>query len=161
MTRVIIASLRVTERTRTSSPTFEPIGEQNVRICCIFMSRGRGYGPEVGRERTWRASCRLLVVGGGGRPPRDRAPLYTLFFCYLLLLLLRVVLLVVGLRHGHEEEDQPAAGGPQPRRGDHQHCTLSCLLGVWGLFLLLLYTEPHDYEALSNSERAEGGKGRL
>lgn len=59
------------------------------------MSRGRGFVPEVGRERTWRASCRLLVVVGGGRPPRDRAPLYTLFFCYLLLLLLRVVLLVV------------------------------------------------------------------
>lgn len=63
---------------------------------------------------------------------------------------------VVGLRHGHEEEDQPAAGGPQPRRGDHQHRTLSCLLGAWGLFLLLLNTEPHDYEALSNGERAGG-----
>lgn len=75
----------------------------------------------------------------------------------LLLLLLPFVVtsscfspcyFAIGLRHGHEEEDQPAAGGPQPRRGDYQHRTLSCLWGVEVLFLLLLYAvaacEPHD-----------------
>lgn len=70
---------------------------------------------------------------------------------------------VIGLRHGHEEEDQPAAGGPQPRRGDHQHRTLSCLWGVGDLFLLLLVhveagCEPHD-EALKG--RRARGIGRL